>query len=80
MDILVLKKTLTEKLGKDPSCTSITFNKLNINIYSLMKAIDIVMSIAIPKARLFPKSVPRFDKRCKKIQIDAKRLEKIWKK
>lgn len=77
MDIPVFKKTLTEKLRKDPSCTSITSNKLNIKIHSLIKTINIAITLAIPKARLFPKSVPGFDERCKKIQTEARKLKKI---
>lgn len=80
INIPTLKKTLAEELTKDLSCTSTTASKLDIKIYSLINVIDIAMTFAIPKARLSPKLVPRFDKECKKIQMKAKRLKKIWKK
>ena len=80
MDITALKKALIEELTKDLSCTSITPNELDIKVYFLINAIDIAIILAISKARLCPKSVPGFDEECKKIQIKAKRLKKIWKK
>ena len=80
MDIPTLKKTLTEELAKDPPCTSTTPNELDIKVHSLINAIDIAMTLAIPKARLSPKSVPGFDEECKEMQMKARRLKKIWKK
>ena len=80
MDIPALKKALIEELAKDPPCISTTPNELDIKVYSLINAIDIAMTLAIPKARLSPKSVPGFDEECKEIQIKARRLKKIWKR
>ena len=80
MDIPALKKTLTEELAKDPPCTSTTPDELDIKVHSLISAIDTAMTLAIPKARLSPKSVPGFDEECKEIQMKARRLKKIWKK
>lgn len=42
-------------------------NKLNIKVYSLINVIDLVMTLAILKTKLFSKSVPGFDKECKEI-------------
>ena len=80
IDIPALKKTLVEELAKNSPCTSTTPNKLDSKVHSLINAIDIAMTLAIPKARLSPKSVPRFDEECKEIQMKARRLKKIWKK
>ena len=55
-------------------------NELDIKVHSLIKAIDIAMTLAISKARLSPKSVPGFNQECKKIQMKVKKLNKIWKK
>lgn len=67
MDISVPKKTLIEELAKDPSHTFITPNKLDIKNHFLIKAIDIAISFAILKAKLSPKSVPRFDEEYKEL-------------
>ena len=80
MNILALKKTLAKELAKDPSCTSTTPNELDSKVHSLINIIDIAMTLAIPKARLFPKSVPGFDEECKEIQMKARRFKKTWKK
>ncbi len=80
MDVPKLKKALLEELVKDPPCHSQTANELDAQVYSLIGAIETAIAQAIPKARLLPKSVPRFDEECKEIQMKAKRLKKIWKK
>ena len=80
MDIPALKKALIEELAKDPPYTSTTPNELDIKFYSLINAIDIAMTLAIPRARLSLNSVPGFDEECKKILIKARKLKKIWKK
>ncbi len=49
-------------------------------MYFLISAIETAIALAIPKARLSPKSVPGFDKECKETQMKAGRLKKIWKK
>lgn len=67
MDISSLKKSLAKELGKNSSCISITFNKLDIKVHSWIKVIDIVMTFGILKVRLFLKSIPGFDEKCKKI-------------
>lgn len=46
-------------------------------MYSLINTINIAIKIAILKIRLFSKLVSRFDKKCKKPQIKAKRFKKI---
>lgn len=68
---------LTKKLAKDPPYAFTMPNKLDIKIHSLISAIDTAMTLAIFKAKLSSKSVPRFDEECKKIQIKAKKLKKI---
>ena len=80
MDIPALKKTLTEELAKDLPSSSTTPNELDIKVHFLINAIDMAMTLVIPKARLSPKSVPGFDEECKKMQMKARRLKKIWKK
>lgn len=77
MNILALKKTLVEELAKDSLCTSTTLHKLDIKIHSSINAIDTKMTFAILKVKLSLKSVPKFDKKCKKIQMKARRLKKI---
>lgn len=67
IDISALKKMLVEELAKDPPYISTMPNELDIKIHSLIDAIDTAMTLAIPKARLSSKSIPRFDKECKKI-------------
>ena len=67
MNISALKKMLVEELAKNPPCISTTPNELDIKVYFLINAIDIAMTLIIPKAKLSPKSVPRFDQECKKI-------------
>ena len=80
MDIPALKKALTEELAKDLPRTSTTPNELDIKVHFLINAINIAMTLAIPKARLSSKSVPGFDEECREIQMKARRLKKIWKK
>lgn len=80
MDISALKKTLAKELAKDLPCTSIIRNKLDIKMYSLIHGIDTVITLAIPKAKLSPKSISKFDKECEEIQIKEKKLKKIRKK
>ncbi len=80
MDIPTLTKTLTENLAKDLLCTSTTLDELEIKICSLIGDIDTAMTLAILKARLSSKSVSGFYEECKKIQMKARRLKKIWKK
>lgn len=67
IDISVLNKMPTKELAKDPLCTSIISNKLDMKAHSLINAIDIAMSLAIPKAKLSSKSVLGFDEECKKM-------------
>lgn len=80
MDISAFKKTLVDKLAKDLFYTFITPNELDIKVHSLINAINIAMTLAISKARLSLKLVPGFDEECKKIQMKARKLKKIWKK
>lgn len=77
IDISILKKTLTKKLAKDPPYTFTMPNKLDIKVHSLINTINIAIILTISKARLSLKSVSRFDKECKKIQIKAKKLKKF---
>ena len=80
IDIPALKKVLKEELAKDLLYTSTTPNELDIKVHSLINAINIAMTFAIPKVRLSPKSIPGFDEECKMIQIKANKLKRIWKK
>ena len=80
MDILALIKTLTEERAKDPSCISTTPDKLDVKVHSLISVIDIAKTLAIPKVRLSPKSVPGFHQECKQIQIIARRLKRLGKR
>lgn len=67
IDILALKKTLTKKLAKNLLYIFIMLNQLNIKFYSLISAINTTMTLTISKAKLFPKLIPGFDKKYKKI-------------
>lgn len=67
MNISILKKPLTKKLANDLPCTSIMRNKLEIKVHFLINAINIAMSLAISKTRFSPKSVLKFDKKCKEL-------------
>lgn len=69
IDILILKKIFLKELAKNFPCISITSNKLNIKVYFLINFTDIAMIFAISKIKLSSKSVLKFDKKCKKIQI-----------
>lgn len=69
LKLSTFKKTFIKKLAKDLPCTSITPNKLNIKVYFLISTINMVITLAILKANLFPKLVLRFDKEYKEIQI-----------
>lgn len=81
MDIPTLKKMLTENLAKDFASTSTLRNKLDIRVYFLINVIDIAMTLAILKARLSPKSIPKFDEKYKKMQMKARtELKKFGKK
>ncbi len=75
-----LKKTLLEELVNDPPCHFQTANELDAQMYSLIGKIETAIALAIPKARLLPKSVPGFDEECKETQMKARRLKKMWKK
>lgn len=46
----------------------------------IISAINTIIDFAIPKAKVFLKSVPRLDKKCKNVQMKAKRLKKIQKR
>ena len=70
-------KTLTEDLAKDPPCKSTTPDEIDIKVHSLISNIKTVMTLAILKARLSPKSVPGFDEGCKEIQMEGRSLKKI---
>ncbi len=80
MDLALLIKTLQQNLVNIPHLPSRTAKEFDEKVLSLVKAIDIAMDISIPKARLFPKSIPRFDEECKDAQMKARKLKKIWKK
>lgn len=67
IDILALQKMLAKKLAKYPPYIFKTLNKLHIKIHFLINAIDRTMTLAIYKAKLSPKYISRFDKKCKKI-------------
>lgn len=38
------------------------------------------MDASIPEAKLYARSIPRFNENCKDTQMRAKKLKKIWKK
>lgn len=80
IDLDLLIETLQQNLANIPHLPSRTAKKLDEKVLFLVKAIDIATDISIPKARLCPKSIPRFDEECKDAQIIARRLKKIWKK
>ncbi len=77
IDVPNLKKELLEKLIKDPPHHDLTPNKLDAQVYFLIGEIEIAIALVIPKARLSPKSVSKFDEKCKETQIKARRLKKI---
>lgn len=57
----------TKKLAKNPPHIFIMLNELEIKVYSLINAINIIMIFTILKTKLFPRSVTEFDKMYKKI-------------
>lgn len=77
---MVLKKTLGKKLANDYLWTFIIPNTQDIKINFSINTINIIMTLAIFIARLSLKLRLGFNKKCKKIQIKAKRLKKIWEK
>lgn len=80
MDLALLIETLQQNLANILHLPSQTAKKLDEKVIFLVKAIDTVMDISIPKVRLCPKSISEFDEECKDAQIRARRLKKIWKK
>lgn len=75
-----MQKLFAKQLVNNLSCPSQTANKLNAHIYFVILAINVTITLSIFKAKLFPKSIPKFDENYKKAQIRAKKLKKIWKK
>lgn len=52
---------------------------MNTKVNSLINTINIIIMLAIFKAKLFSISILRFDKKCKKIQIKTKKFKKFEK-
>ena len=71
---------LKEELAKNPPSPCTTPEQLDTQINSLISTINTAMDLAIPRANVSLKSVPGFDEKCKKVQMKAKRLKKIWKR
>ena len=80
IDIPLIKKKLKKELAKNPLSLCTTVEELNVQVDSLINTINTTINLAIPKAKVSPKLVPGFDEKCKKVQMKARRLKKIWKK
>lgn len=80
IDIPLIKRKLKEELAKNPPSLCTTAEQLDAQIDSLISAINTAMNLAIPKAKVSPKSIPEFDEKCKEVQIKARRLKQIWKR
>lgn len=77
IDIPLIKRTLKEELAKNPPSPCTTAEQLDAQVNSLIGTINTAMNLAIPKAKVSPKSVLRFDEKCKEVQMKARRLKKI---
>lgn len=77
MDNSVMLKTLQGGLANISLTLSKTFDKLDEKVISLLNVINKAIDASTPQARLCPRSVLGFDKKCKDTQIKAKRLKKI---
>ncbi len=80
MYVILLIKTLQYNLASILCLLSKAPEKLDEKVIFLIKAIDIAIDASIFKVKLCPKSILRFDKNCKNVQIKARRLKKVWKK
>ncbi len=80
MDNTAMIKTLKDDLANISLASSKTTDELDEKVISLVNAIDKAIDASTPKARLRPRSVPGFDKKCKGAQMRARRLKNIWKK
>lgn len=80
IDIPLIKKKLKEELTKNLPSLYTTAEQLDAQVDSLISAINTAMNLAIPKAKISPKSIPEFDEKCKEVQMKARRLKKIWKR
>ena len=80
IDIPLIKRKLKEELTKNLPSPCTTAEQLDVQVDSLISAINTAMNLAISKAKVSPKSVPGFDEKCKEVQMKARRLKKIWKR
>ena len=80
IDVSLIKRMLKEELVKNSPSPCTTPQQLDTQINSFISAINTAIDFAIPKANISSKSVLGFDEKCKKVQIKARRLKKIWKK
>lgn len=62
IDIILLIKTLQRNLANISLLVLKIVKKLNQKVISLVKAINIVIDASIFKAKLFIKSIPKFNK------------------
>lgn len=80
INIPLIKRMLKEELAKNPLSPCTMPEQLDTYVNSLISTINIAMNFAIPRANISLKSVPRFDEKCKEVQMKARRLKKIWKR
>lgn len=80
IDISLIKRKLKEELARNPSSLCTMAEQLDAQVDFLINAINTAINLAIPKTKVSPKLVSRFDEKCKKIQMKARRLKKIQKR
>lgn len=73
-------KTLQGGLANISLSSSKTPSELDKKVISLVNARDKGIDVSTSGARLCPRMVPRFDRKCKDAQMRARKLKKIWKK
>lgn len=80
MDYTTILKTLKNSRTYILLTSLKTTDELDKKLICLVNAISKEIDIFSPKARLCLRLASRFDKECKDIQINVRKLKKIWKK
>ena len=68
IDIPLIKRKLKEELAKNHPNLCITVEQLDAQVDFFISVIYIAMDLTIPKAKVSPKSVSKFDEKCKEVQ------------
>lgn len=76
IDYVLLIKILQKNLTSILSLLSKTAKKLDKNVISLIKIIDIAINTSISKAKLYTRSIFRSDKKFKDTKKRVRRLKK----